>query len=123
MAPKKFEAILEMLISIRASETNNPPAEPAFQQCSKTDAWNIAVADGDFGIGQKQAVNTSQKATEQYAHGRKGGSGGLGHLSLSGCGDAIVVPASPRHVMYTVYQRQRSCLHGSILLCAMQHER
>jgi len=39
---------------------NDARAETALQQHSKPEVWNISVADGDPGIGQKQAVDTGQ---------------------------------------------------------------
>jgi len=59
---------------------NDARAETALQQHSKPEVWNISVADGDLGIGQKQAVDTGQQTAQQDADGRNGDSGGLGHL-------------------------------------------
>jgi hypothetical protein len=61
-------------------ETKVAGGETKFQQRSEADVWNVAVADGDVGIGQKQAIDTGQEAAKQGAHGRQCDNGSLGHL-------------------------------------------
>ena len=81
MASKKFEAIFEILNFALHGETKTVRVRKiVFRPRSKPDVRNIAVANGDFGIGQKQAVDSGQQAAQQGADGRKGDSGGLGHL-------------------------------------------
>jgi len=80
----------------------------------------VAIADGDTAACGQQAVNGGEQAAEQAAGGSR-----LIEAILD-----IWVPFLEAEqlrfviwgqIMYTRYQRQRTCLHGSIQWFALQH--